>query len=167
MKEIQLTRGKVTIVDDEDFERLNQHKWWANKGNEKRPYWYALRQYRDPSKGPNHGKRVLVLMHREVINAPKEVFVDHINGDRLDNRKQNLRLCTNAQNLQNQKRYKPGYKGIYRNKDGRWAVMIQANGVYHYLGRYKSERTAAKEYDKIAKLLHGEFANLNFPEKKS
>ncbi len=87
---IPLTQGKFTVVDAEDYERLSRHKWCAAKNREN---FYAHR-YRDGT---------IVNMHREIMGAPKGVVCDHKNHDCLDNRKSNLRLCTNAQNQYNKK----------------------------------------------------------------
>lgn len=161
MKEIPLTKGYVAVVDDEDYEKISRHRWYVNLNKRRQ---YAHRQYR------YRGKQVLVLMHRLIINAPKGKNVDHIDGDGLNNQKSNLRLCTQAQNLWNQCRWSKNglsrrYKGVQRDQKGKWAVFISINGVTHRLGRYAHEIAAAREYDKLARLLHGEFAFLNFPQK--
>ncbi len=162
MKEIKLTRGCVALVDDEDYAELSRHKWYVNVSRRSK---YAHRQFRDHGDGTKYGKRVLVLMHRQVMRAPKGKNVDHINGDGLDNRKENLRLCTQSQNLQNQNRYRPGWKGVYP-KGRRWGMQIAANGESHSLNGFCDSRSAAKAYDKLAKILHGEFACLNFPDEE-
>ena len=112
MKEIKLTQGQVALVDDEDFERLNQYKWCiAFNGSN----WYAARTV-----SIGNGNQKKVLMHREIMNAPKGVQVDHKNGDGLFNCKENLRFCTNQQNQFNQKNArknnKLGIKGTSWNK---------------------------------------------------
>lgn len=166
MKRIPLTRGKYALVDDEDYERLSKHKWRANKA--KNGLWYAERQYRDHSDGTKYGKQIYVSMHREVMKASKGKYIDHIDHNGLNNQKSNLRFCTQTQNCWNQ-RSKKKYKGVYRadiKKGVKWTVNIQANGVSHYLGCFTCQKTAAKEYDKLAKILHGEFAQLNFPAEK-
>lgn len=154
MKEIKLTRGHVAIVDDEDYDRLMQWKWHATGTGVS---MYAYKHFR------RDGKVLAVAMHRHVIDAPKGKNVDHINRNTFDNRKENLRLCTHAENLRNQMRRTAQYKGIAL-KNGRWNVHIMVDGVAHNLGSFRGQVAAAKEYDKLAKLLHGEFACLNFPE---
>ncbi len=126
---------------------------------------YAHRQYRNHGDGSEYGKQTLVLMHRQIIKAPKGQNVDHIDRNGLNNQRANLRLCTHAENLWNQKRKRAGYKGVTR-KPGqeKWQCFITANDVVHYLGSYACPEAAAREYDKLAKLLHGEYALLNFPE---
>lgn len=131
MKEILLNHGKVTTVDDEDFERLNQFKWWAHRdGNT----WYAQRH------SPMiDGKRKNILMHREILNIPNGIKGDHRNGNGLDNRKGNLRLSTSQQNAHNrkhpQKNNKLGIKGVCWRKDVRkFQAQIGFNGKVIYLG---------------------------------
>lgn len=154
MKEIRLTQGRVTIVDDDTYEYLSQFSWhFMGSG-------YAAR---DTSQ--KDGKK-LVLMHREIMHAPDGVVVDHINHDSLDNRKANLRLCTHAQNIQNMKTPRSntsGYKGVYLNKASRkWQAYIRKNGVFYHLGLFSTAEEAAHTYDKKARELFGEFANTNF-----
>lgn len=170
MKKIDISTPKYpntfTLVDDDDFEFLNQWKWRAIKGG-RGDQLYVCRQKR-------HGKmREYFQMHRVIMAVDKKRVIDHINHDTLDNRKCNLRKCTQSENLMNQRKtyyhreIKKGYskyKGVYRRPNGKWLVTIKGNGVVHQLGCFSGEKAAAKEYDKLAKLLHGEFACLNFPE---
>lgn len=151
--EVALSRGLVALVDDEDYERINQHNWYCDaKG-------YAVR-----SEYPE-GKQQVVRMHRIIINAPPEMTVDHINGDRLDNRKQNLRLATKQQQLRNRPKFKSSrwqYKGVQQRETGRWRATINNEGKAYSLGSFGTEVEAAKAYDAKAKELFGEFARLNF-----
>ncbi len=151
-KLISLTQNKFTIVDNEDFERLNQYSWSADK---KECTCYAKH---------NAGKRH-ILMHREILKAKKGQDIDHINHNGLDNRKCNLRFCTPSQNHRNQKPSKGGtscYKGVSRHKkNSKWQVHIWLNGKNNYLGCYDNEIKAAKVYDKKALELFGEFACVN------
>ena len=159
MKEIKLTRGQVAMVDDEDYEMISRHRWYSNKAGDN---WYAHRQYRD------NGKQVLVLMHRLITDAPKGKNVDHIDGNGLNNQKKNLRLCSHTQNLWNQRKRNKGYKGVTRHPNSdKWAVHITHHHETIYLGCFTCQEAAARNYDKLAKILYGEFACLNFPEKKS
>lgn len=165
MKRIPLTRNQFALVDDEDYKELSKHKWYFNRNKKN---CYAHRQYRDSERRNKKGlkKQVVVLMHRQIMNAPKGISIDHINHNGLDNRRQNLRFSTHSQNLQNQRVKEEKYKGIGKSPDGKkWQVIIAAKGVKHYLGMFTHAETAAREYDKLAKLLHGEFACLNFPER--
>ena len=112
MKEIQLTQGKVALVDDEDYEYLNQWKWYANewKGGK----LYAVRNVRKNKQYIGYES-----MHRLLSsNKDKKLVTDHINGNTLDNRKSNLRICTiseNTKNRQIQKNNKSGFKGVRYN----------------------------------------------------
>lgn len=149
-KLIQLTQGKVAIVDDEDFENLNKNKWYYSKG-------YAGRK--NKIKGPDYGK--LIYMHREVMDAPEGKQVDHKNHKKLDNRKENLRICSNAENNWNKsftKRNKIGEKGVwYIKNDNKYGAMIKKNGVTYWIGSFQTKEEAAAKYREKAKELHGEF----------
>lgn len=165
IKLIPLTRGKYAIVDKEDFEELAKYKWYVNHNNF---LWYACRQYRNPnilnSKGKS--KQVVVLMHRQIMKASKGSNIDHQNHYALDNRKTNLRFCSQSQNSQNSLKRKATiskYKGVFLSR-GKWRVCICYKGTKISLGRFNNIETAARQYDKIAKLLFGEFACLNFPD---
>jgi hypothetical protein len=170
MKKIKLTQDQWALVDDEDYDRLNEHRWCAQKHVTKK--FYATRS----SPTDSNGKRNKIHMHRVITNAPKGKQVDHINGNPLDNRKENLRVCTNSENQMNrgkQGNNKSGYKGIRHMKDKRminelskpWQAKIQLNRKKIHLGMYKTKEEAARAYDKKAIELFGEFAQLNFPEK--
>lgn len=102
-------------------------------------------------------------MHREIVGTPEGMDTDHINGDKLDNRRSNLRICTHAQNGANrgpQKNGSSGYKGVsYHCK--KWRVQICINGKTKRLGGFNSLLDAAKAYDKAARKYHGEFARTN------
>lgn len=158
-KEIPLTKGKFAIVDDEDYEELSKYKWQASsiRRNE---ICYATR------KVIVNGKRKEVKMHIVINRTPAGMDTDHINGNGLDNRKENLRTASPSQNAINiGKRKKSGtsssYKGVGRNGK-KWASVISLNGKKIYLGMYESEIEAARVYDAKAKELYGEFALLNF-----
>ena len=157
MRTIPLTRGKVAIVDDEDFERFGGFKWYADKRNA----WYARRAF-----GPR-SHRKSVYMHRQILNAPPSLECDHINGNGLDNRRCNLRLCTRSQNNMNRHRSCGGssrFKGVGRhNPRNKWRAYIGDNGKLHHLGLFANEIDAAHAYDNAATELFGEFASLNFP----
>lgn len=154
-KRIPLSKGKFAIVDDEDFERVNQFKWGLLQGR------YAQRNA--SAKNP-YGR-----MHRFILQAPPELNVDHINGNGLDNRKCNLRLCTQAQNVQNSKMPKTnvsGFKGVSQVKSGNWRAQISVDNTSKALGTFKTKEEAARAYDRAALEYYGEFARLNFPRKK-
>ena len=157
MKQIKLTREKYALVDDEDYEWLNQWKWYANKGGNT---YYAVRNMRC-----KNGKRTIVTMHREILKPKKELVCDHINGNGLDNRRENLRICTQAENLYNrqpQKNTLSGFKGVHwHNRDKLWQARITCNHKRINLGFFKRQVDAARAYNKAALLYHGTFARLN------
>ena len=154
-KMIPLTQGKVALVDDEDYKRISRRKWNASKH---RNTWYARCSEVFPA----------LKMHREIMHAPEGVQVDHVNGNGLDNRKKNLRLCTHAQNLRNSQKYKnnsSGYKGVHWNKKrGVYQAYIMADRRHLYLGAFHTAELAARAYDRAARQYHGDYARLNFPE---
>ncbi len=159
MKKIPLTQGKFALVDDEDFEWLNQFRWFAHY--EPRPdAFYANRNVSKEHKGEP------VRMARLIMNTPKGMVCDHINGNTLDNRKSNLRNCSVAQNNMNRKGVGgtySGYKGVFPAGNSGWFSRIGYKGKKIYLGFFLDQTEAAKSYDKKAIELHGEYARLNFP----
>jgi hypothetical protein len=163
MGEIPLTQGRVALIDPEDYDFLMQWKWCCITG-------YAARS----TSGVDGAKRRTVLMHRVIANPPEGFFVDHINHDRLDNRRVNLRICTPGQNTFN-RRPRPRqaerssrFKGVYWNKTkGKWEVQITLKAATgenrKMIGRFVREIDAALAYDAAALHYFGEFAYLNFP----
>ena len=155
-KEIPLTRGKVALVDDEDYDWLSKFTWHAHG---KEPNIYAAR-HEPRSKGHK-----IVLMHREILKARAGIKIDHRDTDSLHNCRINLRYCTHQQNMMN-RRPNAGrrLKGVYPNCVGtRWQARIRLNRKDIYLGTYDTETQAAVAYDAAAMKHHGEFARLNFP----
>lgn len=161
MREIELTMGYVAQVDDEDYDYLMQWKWCASVN------WrmvYAV------SRNYSGGKATTISMHRLILNAPKGMQVDHINHDGLCNLRGNLRICTAAENGRNRRsaNKSSGYLGVSKwggigGKPVYWAAAATGIG---YLGQFKKETDAAECYDMYALRAYGEFANLNFPEKR-
>jgi len=146
MKEIPLTNGGVALVDDGDFHFVMKWKW------------------RRTSKGYVRANDGGHLLHRIIMNAPDGKLVDHWDGNKLDNRRSNLRMCNNQQNIRNSKPRSgtSNFKGV--SKDGvRWIAKIKVDGVSIALGGYSAERDAALAYDRAALKHFGEFARLNFP----
>lgn len=162
MKKIELTKGKVALVDDEDFEFLSQWKWFTHSTgggvrNEPLPV-YISRSKRQKT----------IFMHRVIMNCPEDMVVDHLDHNRFNNQKSNLRICIQNNNMKNRKlniNNTSGYKGVILEKrTGKWVATIQANKRGKYLGSFETPEDAAKAYDTAAKELHGEFAHLNFPD---
>lgn len=156
-KEIQLTQGKVAIVDDADYDYLNQWKWYANKLKDK---YYAVRNLRINKKYVG-----CLLMHRVIMNPVKGFVVDHVNGITLDNRKVNLRNCTHADNIKNQKlsiSNKTGFRGVSWHKNKKvFESRIRSNKISYYLGCFNNPIDAARAYNEAALKYHGEFAKIS------
>lgn len=156
-REINLTQGQVAIVDEELYLKFNCVKWLAVKypGG-----YYAARAI------PNiNGKRKqrIIYMHRIIIGAEKGELVDHINGNGLDNRINNLRLATYSQNAMNRNSEKGSsteYKGV-RFKSGKYEANIGFNSKVIYIGRFDTAEEAAIAYNKQALTYHKEYAKLN------
>lgn len=157
-KLIPLSKGAFTIVDDDDHTWLSQWKWHL-MGR------YAGRVITDPVTRKQHS----LSMHRLILDTPQGMHTDHINGNGLDNRRENLRICTPSENSRNQKANKrragdAQYKGtFFVKKLGKWKAVIGINGKNQYLGLFTSEEDAARAYDQKARELHGDFAHPNFP----
>jgi hypothetical protein len=161
--EIKLTKGKVALIDDIDAD-LAELKWQASATH---GGYYAVRHLARPSK--------TLLLHRTILERmtgrtlTKTELTDHINGDKLDNRRTNLRIATPTQNLQNRgktKQNKSGYKGVswYRAM-GKWRAQITVNGKKTYLGTFATPEEAYAAYAAAAaEKLHGEFANIGDSE---
>lgn len=152
---IPLTRGMHAIVDADDYEALSRYKWSVQPSRTGTTF-YAKRTCR--------GR--LVLMHRELIEAPKGMFVDHINGNGLDNRRCNLRLCTPRQNSCNkskQRNARHKFVGVQPCGRNTFQATVMHQGQTYRAGTFTDEVEAAKARDRLALELHGPFARLNFP----
>lgn len=150
MKTIPLTQGKFAIVDDADYDFLMQWKWLFAKG-------YAMRN------GPrNNYARDRIYMHRLLAGNPNGMEVDHVNLDKLDNRRSNLRACTHQQNCCNtplSKRNKSGFKGVsFDKKAGKFMAMIKIGPAKKFLGYFHDPKVASSAYVKAAIENRGEFA---------
>jgi len=146
--------GKFALVDDGDYDYLNQWKWRID------PKGYALRTKKI------NGKQKILFIHRVIMNLPSGIRVDHKDGNALNNQRSNLRECTAEQNQRNrgkQRNNKSGYKGVFFDKARRkWRAMIGMNGRLIHLGFFIDKVDAAKAYDRAALKYFGEFAWLNF-----
>ena len=159
MKQIPLTQGKVALVDDADYEWLNQWKWCAMKGHNT---WYAARY-----SSPVNRKQRTIFMHREILGLkfgdPRQT--DHRNHNGLANWRDNLRICNGTQNQYNrnpQKNHSSEYKGVsWHKRRHKWRARIFFDNHNIHLGYYASEVEAAKAYDKAAIEFFGEFALIN------
>lgn len=155
MREIPLNLGLVALVDDEDYERLEHRPWYARRSDSHRENWYVQ----------HTARKQIYYLHREVIGAPAGAVVDHINGNGLDNRRCNLRLCSLAENAANRDfpPSKTGFRGV-SGKHRRFRAHISVDGRSRYLGSFPTAEEAARAFDRAARDRHGDFARLNFPE---
>lgn len=149
-------KNKEVLIDVTDYLKFSKCAYYVNN------YGYVVRTQKI------NGQKVAQLLHREIMNCPKGMEVDHINGNRLDNRKENLRVCSRIENQRNKKLYKnntTGAKGIYmhknKNRNKRWQAYIKVNNKKKSLGYFLTREEAAAAYDKAALLYFKEFASLN------
>ena len=145
-KKIPLTRGRFALVDEQDYFYLMAFRWHCTaKG-------YAARM----------DGRKIVLMHREIARPSEGFDVDHRDGNRLNNRRENLRRCTHAQNTWNHRvstRNKSGFTGIlFRKKSRRWEAHIGVNNKFIYLGRFATKKEAIRARQRAVQSHHGQFA---------
>ena len=156
MKLIILTQGYSTVVDDEDYEELSKYKWTYNHN-------YAVRGIKNNS---TKSKRTLISMHRTILQPSNDLDVDHINGNGLDNRRSNLRVCTHLENMGNTKlianNNTSGYKGVVWDKTrNKWRAQIKIRYTNKFLGRFIYKTEAALAYNEAATKYFGEYAKLN------
>lgn len=149
MKEITLTNSdKTAMVDEDDYEYLSRWNWQLFKSS--------------GHVGRSEYGKGSILLHREVNKTPEGMFTDHINMDKLDNRKENLRTCSKGQNSMNRQKQKGNYsskhKGVtWCKRHKKWKTRVKFKGKTHSLGYYFDENEAAEAYNKRAKELFGEF----------
>ncbi len=145
-KTIQLNHGLSTIVDETDFESLSKYKWRAIKfGN----LWYAVRST----------KACSIYMHKQILGSGKGIHTDHINGDSLDNRRENIREVNQAENQWNTGKKlnnTSGYKGVtWDKKYGKWSARITTNKVHKFIGYFNTSKKAGEAYATYAEETRG------------
>jgi len=149
-------KHRYAIVDPEDYQKIVQDDWQLYDNHNSKYYAVRIEDCK------------IVFMHRQIMGNPVGKVIDHRNREGLDNRKSNLRLATRSQNNCNRGRLKNGsskYRGVSRSKKRRkWRAGINYNGIYKHLGFFENEEDTARAYDEAAKIYHGEFATLNFPQ---
>lgn len=162
MKELLLARGLRVKLDDQDYLWARHFSWQWSKI---RHNIYVYHRFR-----PEPYKVANIYLHRVVAGARKGDFVDHINFDTLDNRRANLRICTNSQNSSKKpERFRAhknrhGYRGVSLYRNGRFRAQLYVNGNYVHGGFHDTAEAAARAYDAVAKVKFGEYATLNFPD---
>ena len=157
--EIPLTRGHVALVDDVDGWLLRLWKWHAHSG--RGGIWYAMRQEGSGS------RRVSIMMHRQLTDAPNHLDVDHADGNGLNNQRSNLRVCSTRFNMANNRRRAglSGYRGVqWLPAQNKWRAYISAPDRQLHLGVFSSKEDAARARDLAARGMFGEFAVLNLRE---
>lgn len=148
---VELTQGKVVILDAQDWALVSDVKWRAHRG---RTTWYA--------RSRRNGRQV--WMHRLILAAPKGFDVDHIDGNGLNNRRENLRLASVSENRRNVHVAvaKSGFKGVSPGRSGRkWRAQIQVDKKKIHLGTFSTKEEACAAYDRAALKYFGEFARTN------
>jgi AP2 domain len=160
--EIPLTQGRVAIIDPEDWPLVSPYSWHAKLENGE--LWYAATSVTDPATRD----QVTLKMHRLITGAGPDEMVDHREPSQtLDNRRSNLRVCSNALNQQNtgSRNGSSRFKGVsWSARKKKWLVQFRCHGQYHFVGYFADEEAAARAYDQALAPLAGEFARLNFPK---
>lgn len=159
MKEIVLSTGEVVVVDDHDYGQLSKFKWNSRKG-------YPIRSQRLRANGKSIKKTI--TMSRQIVGCPDGLVVDHIDGNPLNNRRENLRICTLRQNLLNRRSVSKTskFKGVcWSGRERKWRATIRHHR-HITIGYFASEKEAAKAYDAMAIKSFGEYAWLNFPSSR-
>ena len=160
---VTLTQGKVAVIDDADWPLVAGRKWYAHRhSGVSNHLLYAH------CMATENGKKCHLMMHRMILGlgrlATDPVFVDHIDGDGLNNRRENLRLCSISENQKNRRksRHASGpYKAIAVAPSGRFVARITHNGKRIWLGTFDDAEQARLAYEAAAKKLHGEFARFS------
>jgi|SRR6266498_3323601 len=168
---IPLTKGFVTVVDFEDFEKVRPFKWYV-KTYKGKPYAARSEYLPDAWAKKKSSHSQTILMHRELTGVLQGQDVDHKNRNTLDNHQENLRVCSRSQNCANQKKRSTntsGFKGVNWKQwenCGAWCARISVGMKRIHLGYFSTAEEAACAYDSAAIKYFGEFARLNFPKRK-
>ena len=166
-KKIKLTQGKYAIVDADDYDELIKWKWHIKPSGGSS--FYAVHSesiYTPKSKTTKWSRRCRQYnMHRIIMKVPPNKQIDHINGNGLDNRKANLRVCSKSENSRNKVRWSNKkssiYKGVFQRSKNCWSAVIGFERNIYHLGYFNTEKKAALAYNKAAKQYHRKFARLN------
>lgn len=150
---VELTKGFTAIIDAADVPLVEGFLWKAKTQD---GITYAMA-----------GRGSDIRMHRVIMSPPADMVIDHIDGDGLNNRRSNLRICTSTENVRNSKKYTKAnchspFKGVIRRPNGKWGAQIMRDGVKVNLGSYSTPELAARAYDMAAREYFGEFARPNF-----
>lgn len=161
---LPLSQGKVAVIDFDDFEKVRPYKWHLSKSQNN---LYARHNFSNDAG--------YLILHRFLLDAPDNMDVDPRDGDGLNNRRNNIRLCTPSQNAQARQRKRPSmtssFRGVFWDKHkahkAAWTARLRFNGKNIHCGSFKKEEDAARAYDKKAIELFGEWASPNFPIKEA
>lgn len=149
---------KIVLIDDEDYEKIKDYSWHLKLEKKTGNFYAQTNIYRN-------NKRTTAYMHRMILNAPDKILVDHTNGDTLNNKRNNIRLCSYFENNRNsqKRKFKKAsiFKGVSLHYKGKYQATIGYNKKLIYLGLFDSEKDAAHAYNESAKKYFGEFAKLN------
>ena|SRR5665213_446172 len=155
---VKLSNGMVALIDKSDWEKVKHLTWGFG-------YGCSYKTGYTPYVGANKKTGGSILLHRFIMDTPKGLHTDHINGDHLDNRRKNLRICTPAENQFNSRKHKTQtskYKGVsWYKRDACWRAYVNFSRRQIHLGYFADEVAAARVYNEKAKEIYGDFAYLN------
>ena len=165
---IKTKDGRDFIISEEDFNRVSQFNWTVRINGRKKDKGYKGKEYIGRRTTTHNRRQIMILLHRFIMEVedPK-LQVDHKNGNTFDNRRENLRICTNSQNSKNRiastiDNKVSKYKGVSKDKSGKWYARIRVEYKTICSKLFISEVQAAQAYDELADKYHGEYAKKNF-----